>query len=330
MKSLKRPGSGFHSEWIDADGAVAVLDGVDDHAHRGEVVDLVELLALPGHLRVDRVEVLGAAGDLRPDADRVAARAGGISPASLHVALAVVALLGDEPLDLLVLARVQRGEGEVLELPLERVDPQAVRDRRVDLERLAGLLDLLLLGQRVDRAHVVQAVGELDQDDPHVGGHRDDHLAVVLRLRLVARGEGDPGELGDAVDELAISSPKRSRTSSSEAEVSSTVSCSSAAHSVSVSRRIPAQMRATPTGCTMKSSPDLRRCSAWCSQANTNASSTRPRSTSRVESPACSETIAKRSSSRRRSSSLSRARTPRSPAGAGTVSRGLGRTSGMG
>ena len=66
--------------------------------------------------------------------------------------------------------------------------------------------------------------------------------------------------------------------------MSSTVSCSSAAHSVSVSRRMPAQMRATPTGCTMKSSPDLRRCAAWCSQANTNASCTRARSISTAES----------------------------------------------
>ena len=57
--------------------------------------------------------------------------------------------------------------------------------------------------------------------------------------------------------------------------MSSTVSCSSAAHSVSVSSRMPAQIFATPTGWMMKSSPDLRRWSAWCSQANTNASSTR-------------------------------------------------------
>ncbi len=118
------------------------------------------------------------------------------------VALALVALLGDEALDLLVLARVQGREGEVLELPLDRVDPQPVGERRVDLERLARLLDLLLLGHRVDRAHVVQAVGELDQDHPHVGGHRDHHLAVVLGLRLVARLEGDPGQLRDAVDDL--------------------------------------------------------------------------------------------------------------------------------
>ncbi len=74
-------------------------------------------------------------------------------------------------------------------------------DRAVDVERLAGLLDLLLLGHRGDRAHVVQAIGQLDQDDPDVRGHRDHHLAVVLGLRLVARLERQPGELGDAVDQ---------------------------------------------------------------------------------------------------------------------------------
>jgi hypothetical protein len=46
----------------------------------------------------------------------------------------------------------------------------------------------------------VQAVGELDQDDPDIRGHRDHHLAVVLRLRLVAGLERQAGQLGDAVD----------------------------------------------------------------------------------------------------------------------------------
>ena len=96
---------------------------------------------------------------------------------------------------------MQRLEREVLELPLDRVDTEPVGDRPVDVERLAGLLDLLLLGHRGDRAHVVQAIGELDQDDPDVRGHRDHHLAVVLGLRLVARLERQPGQLGDAVDQ---------------------------------------------------------------------------------------------------------------------------------
>ena len=122
-------------------------------------------------------------------------------PALCDVGLALLALLVDQALDLLVLARVQRGEGEVLQLPLDGVDAEPVRDRRVDVQGLLGLVDLLLLRHRADRAHVVQPVGELDEDDPDVRGHRDHHLAVVLGLRLVARGERDPGELRDAVDE---------------------------------------------------------------------------------------------------------------------------------
>jgi len=47
----------------------------------------------------------------------------------------------------------------------------------------------------------VKAVGELDQDDPDVRGHRDHHLAVVLGLVFVAALEGDLSELRDAVDQ---------------------------------------------------------------------------------------------------------------------------------
>ena len=183
---LEAPGQRLPQGVDHAHRAVAVLHRLDDDAHRREVVDLVELATLLGHLRVDRVEVLGPAGDLGLDAQRLQL-AGQVLARLLHVALALVALLGDQALDLLVLARVQRLEGEVLQLPLDRVDAEPVRDRRVDVQRLLGLVDLLLLGHRADRAHVVQAIGELDQDDPDVRGHRDHHLAVVLGLRLVAR-----------------------------------------------------------------------------------------------------------------------------------------------
>ena len=81
---------------------------------------------------------------------------------------------------------MERLEREVLELPLHLVDPEPVRERRVHLERLAGLLHLLLLAEVLDRAQVVEPVGELDQDDADVLGHRHDHLPVVLRLGLLA------------------------------------------------------------------------------------------------------------------------------------------------
>ena len=54
----------------------------------------------------------------------------------------------------------------------------------------------------LERAHVVQAVGQLDEDDAHVARHREQHLAEVLRLRVLQRGELDAVDLGDAVDQV--------------------------------------------------------------------------------------------------------------------------------
>ena len=116
--------------------------------------------------------------------------------------LAVGAPLGDHRLDLGVLAGMERLEREVLELPLQLVDAEPVGERRVHLERLARLLHLLLAPEILERPHVVEPVRELDQDDPDVMGHRDDHLPVVLGLRVLAALELDPRQLRDALDEV--------------------------------------------------------------------------------------------------------------------------------
>ena len=54
----------------------------------------------------------------------------------------------------------------------------------------------------VERAHVVQPVGELDQDDADVVHHGEQHLAEVLRLPLLARGERNRPQLGDPFDDV--------------------------------------------------------------------------------------------------------------------------------
>jgi hypothetical protein len=48
----------------------------------------------------------------------------------------------------------------------------------------------------------VQAVGQLDQDDPDVAGHGQQHLAEALGLLLLLGGELDAVQLGQAVDEV--------------------------------------------------------------------------------------------------------------------------------
>ena len=54
----------------------------------------------------------------------------------------------------------------------------------------------------IERAHVVQPVGQLDQDDAHITRHGQKHLAEGLGLGGFAAAELHLVELGQAVDHL--------------------------------------------------------------------------------------------------------------------------------
>jgi hypothetical protein len=54
----------------------------------------------------------------------------------------------------------------------------------------------------LERAHVVQAVCEFDEDDAHVVHHREEHLAHVLGLLLLARLVAYLRDLCQAVDQV--------------------------------------------------------------------------------------------------------------------------------
>ena len=97
--------------------------------------------------------------------------------------------------------RVERREREVFELLFDLLDPESVRQRGVDVERFLGDPALLLRRHAAQRAHVVEAVGELDQQHPQVLGHRHEHLAHRRCLLCLARVEPDSFELGDAIDD---------------------------------------------------------------------------------------------------------------------------------
>jgi hypothetical protein len=184
-----------------AQSPVAVAHGIDDDPQAREVEDLIELLVSPHHLVVDGVEVLDAPVHvgLYPGLAQVPDE---LRPRSVDEGLPVAAACGHEALYLLVAPRVQGGKREVLELPLERVDPEPVGQRSVDLQRLRGLGKLGLALEVGERAHVVEPVGELDDDDAHVPAHRHDHLPQGLRLGVLQVPGGQPLELGDPVDDL--------------------------------------------------------------------------------------------------------------------------------
>ena len=101
-----------------------------------------------------------------------------------------------------VTVRIQSAKAEVLELELHGVQAQALGDRRVDLERLAGDAPPFHGRHHAERAHVVHAIRELHHDDANVAHHGEQHFAEALGLRLLAILELDLIELADAVDEI--------------------------------------------------------------------------------------------------------------------------------
>ncbi len=98
--------------------------------------------------------------------------------------------------------RVQGGEGQVLQLLFDLLHPEPVGQRCIDVQRLLGDAPLLLARHGCDRAHVVQPVGELDDQDPQVLGHRHQHLAHRRGLLGLAGVELQSLQLGHAVHDL--------------------------------------------------------------------------------------------------------------------------------
>lgn len=205
------PPEGMH----DAQRGVAVAHLRNEHAHGANVVDLAEVQALALHLAPDRIDVF------RPSAE-IGLYAGGresflqlahhVGDVLLAIQPALVQQLGD----LLVLVGLEVTEGQVLQLPLDMPDAQAVGQRRVDIEDFPGDAVALFLVGVLHRANGAGALGQLDQGDANVVDHRHQHLAQVLHLRLGTQHHGmarieagaDRGHAQHALDQLGHHRPE--------------------------------------------------------------------------------------------------------------------------
>ena len=119
------------------------LLGGEDDAHGEDVVDFLEGDVLVLHLAPDGVGTLDASLDVVLEAHLVERLADGRGEVVKHL----VALgLGHGQLldDAVVFLGMLKLEAQVLELRLNLVEPQAVGNRRIDIERLAGYLILLV------------------------------------------------------------------------------------------------------------------------------------------------------------------------------------------
>ena len=208
---LEAPGHGRPQGVRGAERGIAIDDALGDHAQSDQVVDLGELLAFALHLLIDRPVVLGAARDL------IALDTGALQlvveclDGLGQEALAGLAALAHHTGDALVRLGLEVEERQILELPLDGAHAQAVGERRVNVHGLARLEQAAIGGQRRQGTHVVQSVGELDDDHADVAAHREEHLAQVERLLAVHGIDVDVGELGHAVHKIGDSRAEERR-----------------------------------------------------------------------------------------------------------------------
>ena len=154
---------------------------------------------------------------------------------------------------------VQPAKGMVLELLAQPLHAHAPGERRIDVHGLLGD-DLALAGlHMLERAHIVQAVGELDEQHADVARDGEQELAEILGLLGLLGDEVELLDLGETVDERADLAPEHARRSRSRVvSVSSIVSCRSAVAMVASSSRISARMVATSSGWEKKRAPEAR------------------------------------------------------------------------
>ncbi len=108
----------------------------------------------------------------------------------------------DSGVELLPGDGVDPAKGQVLEFPAQFAHAEAVSEGRVDVEGFARDRALALGLEVLEGPHVVQPVGELDEDDAHIADHGEEHFANVLGLAVFAIGELDFLDLSDALDDV--------------------------------------------------------------------------------------------------------------------------------
>ena len=180
---------------------IAVGDVVHDDAEGVQVEDLIQRLVLGVHLAVDGVDVLDAAVHLAVHALLVHPRL------NFRLGVGQKLLMGGKAgfqlvLDVVIAHRVEVFQRQILQLPLDLLHTEPVRQRRVDLHRLQRLFPLLFRRLVLHGAHIVQPVADLDQHHADVLGHGQQHLAQVLHLLFFPSVELHPGQLGHALDKV--------------------------------------------------------------------------------------------------------------------------------
>ena len=141
----------------------------------------------------------GPAGDLEPvDTSRL----------ELHIQrrleledglLACCPFGGDLKSQLPIVVRLQKLECQILQLRLDARHAEAVGQWSVDLAGFESDAGTTFRRQVLQRAHVVEPIAQLDDDDARILGDRQQELPIVLDLLLGGRVKRQARDLGEPV-----------------------------------------------------------------------------------------------------------------------------------
>ena len=169
-------------------GLFRFVGRIEDDANGKNIVDLFEGHPLLLHLAPDAVNALRPAFylALNPRFFQGAANGQGkrIDEPGAH-GFSLAQFGGD----CLVILRFFVFQRQVFQLRFDAVQAQAVGQRCIHEQGFARNLLLLVRTHVLERPHVVQAVGELDQNHAHIIAQGQQHFAEVLRLSAGPRIE---------------------------------------------------------------------------------------------------------------------------------------------
>ena len=150
-----------------AERLITVGQALHDHPESENVGELLESHRLAFHLPPDRIGTLAAADHPRIDAaigklfGQLLFNVGNQQPAALGERI--------EPRGYDFIGfRIKFAECQIVELLAHLVHAHAAGERRIDFKRLFGGAAASFRRHVLERAHIVQPVGELDQKHAHV------------------------------------------------------------------------------------------------------------------------------------------------------------------
>ncbi len=188
----------------DAQGIVTVANALCNDAEGEDIHDLVEVFTVSDHFSVDAVKMFRATDDIGIDFgvgeffDEEFAGFG-------KPCFAFPAFHFDARGDVFIDIRAEEMEGMVFEFPFPTRNTEAVGERRVDIEGFSGDAFNFIFREVFDGAHVVEAVGEFNEQDADVGGDGNKHFTEVgglfFFLSSSAGGEAEGSDFSHTFDD---------------------------------------------------------------------------------------------------------------------------------